>query len=61
MRRQTRRPSSKVGISVAVLAVCATLGACAEWQPFEPPVADEIPEGPGVFSGEDGEFVIFRR
>ena len=52
---------TRAGIVLAVLAVCATLGACAGWKPLEPPVADEIPEGPGSFSGEDGEFVIFRR
>ena len=50
-----------LGISVALLTVCATLSACAGWDSFEPPVANEIPEGPGALSGEDGEFVILRR
>jgi hypothetical protein len=34
------------------------LAGCAEFQPFEPPVAGEIPPGPGLLSGADGEFVI---
>ncbi len=61
MRGEIQRLCHKAGVAVAVLTVCAVLGACAGWQAFEPPVADEIPEGSGVFSGEDGEFVIFRR
>ncbi len=61
MRGQIQRLCNKAGIAVTVLAVCATLAACAGREPMEPPVAGEIPEGPGVFSGEDGEFVIFRR
>ena len=61
MRRRFQRLCHKAGIAVTVLAVCAMLAACAGWEPLEPPVAGEIPEGAGVFSGEDGEFVIFRR
>jgi len=61
MRSQTLRLCHALGVSLAVLAVCTTLGACSGWKPFEPPVAEEIPDGPGLFSGEDGEFVIFRR
>jgi hypothetical protein len=34
---------------------------CAHMQPFEFQEIDEIPPGPGLFSGDDGEFVIFRR
>ena len=43
-------------------AVMLILGACAGGEPREPTkVVDEIPPGPGVFSGEDGEFVLYRR
>ena len=34
------------------------LAGCAG-QPFQPDTAGEIPQGPGVFSGEDGEFTIY--
>lgn len=61
MGRWVPRLFHAVGVFLVVLALCATLGACAGWSPFEPPVAEEIPDGPGLLSGEDGEFVIFRR
>ncbi len=35
------------------------LGACAEMKPLEYTEIHEIPPGPGLLSGEDGEFVIF--
>jgi hypothetical protein len=45
-----------------VAAIVLTLGACAVGKPLEQTKAiDEIPQGPGLFSGEDGEFVIYRR
>lgn len=45
-----------------VAALLMLLSACAGGEPREPTkVVDEIPEGPGVFSGEDGEFVLYRR
>lgn len=47
---------------LAVVAVALALGACAAGEPREPTkTVDEIPDGPGLFSGEDGEFVIYRR
>lgn len=36
------------------------LSACAA-EPFDYTPADEIPPGPGLLSGEDGEFVVYRR
>ncbi len=42
--------------SVVVLG----LAGCGSYEPFDPPVAGEIPPGPGLFSGPSGEFVIFR-
>ena len=44
-----------------LLAACVTLAACADMKPFEPPKPREIPEGPGLFSGDDGELIILRR
>lgn len=47
---------------LAVGAMVLTLAACGIGQPLETTkVVDEIPPGPGLFSGEDGEFVIYRR
>ena len=42
--------------SLLVLAACAGTGEISK-----PTPPDEIPDGPGLFSGKDGEFVIYRR
>ncbi len=36
------------------------LGACAEMKPLEYTEIHEIPPGPGLLSGEDGEFVLYK-
>ena len=47
---------------VALGVVLLLLVACAGGEPREPTkVVDEIPSGPGILSGEDGEFIIYRR
>ncbi|ETX06281.1 hypothetical protein [Candidatus Entotheonella palauensis] len=33
---------------------------CAHVKPFEPPRVDEIPEGPGLFTGSKGAFILSR-
>ena len=40
-------------------ALAVALAACAGAKPFEYHPTDEIPEGPGLFTGEDGEWVIY--
>jgi hypothetical protein len=35
------------------------LGACTDVKPLEYTEIHEIPPGPGLLSGEDGEFVVF--
>ena len=37
------------------------LAACSGMKPYEPTAASEIPEGPGLLSGKDGEFTIYRK
>jgi hypothetical protein len=57
-----RRAISQRGLPVLL---CCSLAlfcvGCAGWAPYEP--RDERVEGPkeGLFSGEAGEFVIYRR
>ncbi len=46
---------------LALLLVLGVLAGCASGEPFDPPTADEIPPGPGLFTGKDGEFRLFRR
>ncbi len=48
-------------LALALLAV--GLAACSVGEPLDQATleeSDEIPPGPGLFSGEDGEFVIYR-
>ena len=40
-------------------ALALALAACAGAKPFEYHPIDEIPEGPGLVTGEDGEWVIY--
>lgn len=41
--------------------VLGILAGCTQGKPLTHVAADEIPPGPGLFSGEEGEFVLFRR
>lgn len=43
--------------SLYIAALAAALAGCAA-APFEYRSSLEIPEGPGLFSGEDGAFVL---
>ncbi|MEE8444047.1 MAG: hypothetical protein V3S44_01780 [Alphaproteobacteria bacterium] len=43
---------------LAAVLIATLLGACSNIQPVAYVPIDEIPPGPGLFSGEDGEFVI---
>ena len=46
----------------AAVALLAVLGGCAIGEPLEVVnEVDEIPPGPGLFSGDDGQFVIYSR
>lgn len=49
-------------IRIVLLTVAVGLmAACGEIKPFEYRPTDEIKQGPGLFSGEDGEFTLYRR
>ncbi len=48
---------------LAALLVILGLAACSLGKPLEPGKqadTDDIPSGPGLFSGADGEFAIYR-
>jgi hypothetical protein len=48
-------------VGMVVLAV-ALAGACVPIRAADPPRHNtEIPQGPGLFTDEEGEFVILRR
>ncbi len=42
----------------ALVALALLLGACAAIEPFEITEGDDMQEGPGVFTGQAGEWVL---
>ena len=56
-----KKPLAIVSFAVLVgaLAACA-LGEPLERKEFQR-MGDNVPDGPGLLTGEDGEFVLYRR
>ncbi len=50
------------GNVVMAIALCAALAvsACSTYEPGSRTVVDDVPPGPGLFTGDDGAFYIFR-
>ena len=46
---------------LALAMLCGLLAACSGMQPFAYTEVHEMPPGPGLISGEDGEFELYRR
>ena len=55
------RPHRLRAVNIVLLVVTLLVNGCAGIEPYEP--RDHREDGPkqGLFSGEAGEFVIFRR
>jgi len=63
MRSFEKSGRCNVGLHVLkkVLVLIAFFAAAGcGMQPYDPPNNREYPAGPGMFSGKDGEFVIYR-
>jgi hypothetical protein len=58
MTEMTDQPPRGFPIFALTGIMLLLLGACAELKPLEYTEIHEIPPGPGLLSGEDGEFVI---
>lgn len=61
MRNDTGKPKlwgSGAGVLAALTAI-GLLAACSNVEPFNYTAIHEIPEGPGLFSGSDGEFDLY--
>ncbi len=54
MKHKTRWPLA------AALALALAVTGCAGAKPFSPSAIDDIPPGPGLFTGKDGEIKIAR-
>lgn len=57
MAKRATGPGRRARLASVVLAFL--LAACVGAKPFEYHPIDEIPEGPGLVTGEDGEWVIY--
>ncbi len=51
----------RAAIALALALSAAQLAACADYKPFQPPNNSAIPEGPGLLTGSEGEWVLFRK
>ena len=49
---------ARMALLVAIVGLAA---ACGEITPVAYTPVDEIPPGPGLLSGDDGEFTLYRR
>jgi len=48
-----------VGLLSLLIVALAGPAGCGKYEPFDPPVTDEIPDGPGLFTGAAGAWVIY--
>ncbi len=54
--RRQPRPGPLAAVGFAFL-----LNTCAGMEPMEYTAIDQIPPGPGLITGDDGDFVLYRR
>ena len=47
--------------ALLALLVPLLLSGCGKYRPYEYVEPTDIPPGPGLLTGEDGEFVIYRK
>ena len=59
LRGQPQKGSHALGKVLVLMALFAAVG-CG-MQPYDPPNNREYPSGPGLFSGKEGDFVIYRK
>jgi hypothetical protein len=52
----SRRPLA--GLGLVLLSVVLLGVGCSQYEPFEPTPIDEIPDGPGLFTGKTGKWSI---
>ncbi|MDE0726496.1 MAG: hypothetical protein VCF08_06055 [Alphaproteobacteria bacterium] len=51
----------RIGAAAIFLAFALLLTSCGKAKPFDYTETGEIPAGPGLFSGKDGKFSVFRK
>lgn len=53
------KPLNMLKRGCAIAATVALLTACSGWEPMDYQPSSEIPEGPGLFSGDKGGWTVF--
>lgn len=61
MTTTTPLKSGRMRDILALALLVGSLSACSGVRPFEYTEVHEIPPGPGLISGETGEFELYRR
>jgi len=51
----------RAGVALALGLSALQLSACTDYRPYRAPDNSEIPEGPGLFTGSEGEWILFRK
>lgn len=57
-RFDTGSRRSLAGLGLVLLSVVLLGVGCSQYEPFEPTPIDEIPDGPGLFTGKTGKWSI---
>ncbi len=60
-RQRFGGPGRRAAVALALGLGAAQLSACTDYKPFRAPDNSGIPEGPGLFTGPEGEWVLFRK
>lgn len=58
--KSRRKPLGWRGMAKTTVLTLVVAATGCGMQPYEAPNNREIPAGPGILSGKDGEFVIYR-
>ncbi len=59
-RQRFGGPGRRAAVALVLGLSALQLSACADYRPYPAPDSSEIPEGPGLFTGSEGEWVLFR-
>ncbi len=59
-RQRFGGPGRRAAVALVLGLIALQLSACADYRPYRAPDSSEIPEGPGLFTGSQGEWTLFR-
>ncbi len=59
-RQRFGGPGRRAAVAFVLGLIALQLAACADYRPYPAPDSSGIPEGPGLFTGSEGEWTLFR-